>query len=286
MATLNESKLNTLFRTLPEGLLVDSTWLRSRGYSSSLCSQYVAAGWLEQPARRVYQRTRTNLNDALTWQQVVISLQTVLDKALVVGGRTALELQGLSHYLSAQMREVHLYGPEAPPTWLDDLPVSVTFRHHTGKRLFTDDLLTPGLTSLDWNLKTGVGVNDDPLRNGYRQLDWGPWNWPLTVSTVERAILELLDQLPNDESFHQADKLMEGLTMISPRRMAKLLTGCRSVKVKRLFFFFAERHQHRWLSQLDPAQFDLGAGNRVLVKGGKLNSRFHITVPEDLDGLQ
>ena len=27
-------------------------------------------------------------------------------------------------------------------------------------------------------------------------LGWGPADWPLTVSTVERAILELLDEVP------------------------------------------------------------------------------------------
>jgi hypothetical protein len=31
--------------------------------------------------------------------------------------------------------------------------------------------------------------------------------------------------------------------------------------------------------------FDLGAGKRLLVKGGKLNQAYQITVPEDLNGV-
>src|ERR1035437_970236 len=69
-------KLNQLGRLLPEGLLVDAAWLSQRGYSTSLRSQYVAAGWLAQPTRQVYQRPR----GSLSWQQVVISLQTLLER--------------------------------------------------------------------------------------------------------------------------------------------------------------------------------------------------------------
>jgi len=79
--------------------------------------------------------------------------------------------------------------------------------------------------------------------------------------------------------------LMEGLANLSPRRMQKLLVGCRSVKVKRLFFFFADRHQHRWLKQLDKSKVDLGSGKRMLVRGGKFDRTYQITVPEDLHGV-
>ena len=107
MAARTVNKLNQLEHLLPEGLVTDAAWLGKHGYSSSLRSQYVSTGWLEQPTRQVFRRTRGSLN----WQQVVISLQTLLAKNLVVGGRTALELQGYSHYLAHETKEVHLYGP-------------------------------------------------------------------------------------------------------------------------------------------------------------------------------
>lgn len=260
---------------------MDSQWLRDHGYSTSLVAKYVAAGWLEKPARRVYRRPR----GALTWQQVVISLQVVLQLPVSLGGRSALELQGFGHYLSGGLRAVHLYSAEPLPRWLADLEIGVVFRHHNDARLFATETVPRGLTSLDWNLKSGASHSNDPAHGAFRVVGWGPWDWPITVSTPERAILEVLEELPNHESFEQADRLMEGLSNLSPRRLRKLLADCKSIKVKRLFFFFADRHGHQWLRRLPATDFDLGTGNRSLVKGGKLDRRYHITVPEDLDGL-
>ena len=106
----------------------------------------------------------------------------------------------------------------------------------------------------------------------------------MTVSTPERAILELLDELPERETFHQVDVLMEGLRNLSPKRLQALLVDCKSIQVKRLFFWFAERHQHAWLRRLDRTAIDLGKGKRMIVRGGKLDTKYNITVPGDLDG--
>lgn len=105
-------------------------------------------------------------------------------------------------------------------------------------------------------------------------------------STPERAILELLDELPDHESFDQADQLMGALATLSPRRLQRLLEDCVSVKVKRLFFYFADRHGHAWLKALDRDAIDLGSGNRVLAKGGRLDPTYKITVPRSLDAGQ
>jgi hypothetical protein len=261
MVTRSDSKLNRLQQELPEGLLADAAWLGARGYSSALRSQYVRAGWLDSPARRVYRRSRT----PLTWQQVIISLQTLLDLPLAVGGRTALEQQGYAHYLSAEMREVHLYGPKRPPTWLDSLPLDLTFHWHNSLRLFPGDADVPPEPSPVMVSAAGTHL-------------------PIRYSSKERAVLELLDELPERESFHQVDALMEGLSDLSPRRLQTLLEACASVKVKRLFLFFADRHRHAWRSRLDVSRIDLGSGKRVLVKGGKLDPNYHITVPSDLGG--
>lgn len=103
------------------------------------------------------------------------------------------------------------------------------------------------------------------------------------MSTPERAILELLDEVPQRETFHQADVLMEGLRNLSPGRLQKLLVDCRSVKVKRLFFWFAERHNHAWLKRIDRSAIDLGQGKRMLIRGGRLDKKFNITVPKNFD---
>ena len=254
------SLLNRLDRELPEGLLAHSAWLRKKGYSRQLLGHYVAAGWLERAAHGVFRRPR----GTLSWQQAVVSLQTLLpDDPQAVGGRTALELQGYAHFLPRKIREIHLYGPRPLPTWLGKLPLEERFVHHNSRRLFGSGPSPDGLTFL-------------PL---------GLWDWRIALSTPERALLELLDELPRHESFQQVDTLMEGLPTLSPRRLQQLLVDCESIKVKRLFFFFADRHAHAWLKRLNKDRIDLGAGNRMLVAGGKLDRTYRITVPDDLDAV-
>ncbi|WP_426426107.1 type IV toxin-antitoxin system AbiEi family antitoxin domain-containing protein [Bradyrhizobium genosp. A] len=277
MVRPNDRPLNRLEREVPEGILVDAAWLKKRGYSRQLLSHYVSAGWLTQPTRGVYCRPR----GSLSWQQVVISLQAVLDYPLLVGGRTALELQGHAHYLPHEQKEVHLYGPKPPPTWLYKLPLQARFVYHNDRKLFRSALPMKGLTRLEGG-KTDTGTAQD----SWTIQSWGQWNWPLALSTPERAALELLDELPKRESFHQAHVLIQSLFNLSPRRLQKLLADCRSVKVKRLFFFFADQHTHAWLKRLDKNTIDLGKGKRMLVKGGKLDKAYQITVPEDLDAVR
>lgn len=282
MAKQKQGKLHLLERSLPEGLIVDAAWLSKHGYSTSLRSQYVAADWLQQPARQVYRRPRGSLR----WQQVIISLQTLLDYPLFVGGRTALELQGYAHYLAHETKEIHLYGPQRPPAWLNKLRVDVRFLYHNDRRLFPNEPALRAYSSLNWNSRKAQGSTTDSLDFGLTVQPWAQWDWPLTLSTPERAVLELLDELPGRESFHQVDKLIEGLPNLSPNRLQKLLADCRNVKVKRLFFFFADRHQHAWAKRIKKNAIDLGKGKRMLVKGGKFNSTYQITIPEDLNGVQ
>ena len=240
MTKQKDTKLKWLEHNLPDGLHVDASWLARHGYSTSLRSQYVAAGWLERPARGVYRRP----GKPMTWEQVVISLQILLKRPFAVGGRTALELQGYGHYLRREAKEVHLYGPEHPPGWLRKLRLGTSFVYHNNCRLFGDEAALS--VSYDFNGHSEESGSGQLAQHGLTVLRWGQSDWPLLVSSPERAILELLDELPNRESFHQADMLMEGLTHLRPRRLQDLLARCRSVKVKRLFFFFADRHQHAW----------------------------------------
>ena len=44
------------------------------------------------------------------------------------------------------------------------------------------------------------------------------------------------------------------------------LEECRSVKVKRLFLFMAEKARHAWFEALDLDRIDLGSGKRVIPK--------------------
>ena len=281
--------LNRLHRLLPEGMLADAAWLTAEGYPSSLRSRYVASGWLQSVTRGVFRRPlyMPGADESvapLRWQHVVISLQSVLKRPIAVGGRTALELDGFAHYASsAGPREVHLYGDEAAPGWLGKLPIETAFVFHNAGRLFPGEAIPDAVVGLESVIADGDSPNPASVRGSLTWRYFGDGQWPMVVSTPERAILELLDELPNKESFHQADMLMEGLTSLSPRQMGRLLQKCRSIKVKRLFLWFADRHRHAWLRRLDRRGIDLGSGKRMLVRGGKLDSKYLITVPRDLD---
>ena len=289
MTKQNRDKLNRLHRLLPEGFIADAAWLTAAGYPSSLRSQYLKSGWLQRVTRGVYRRPlhHPGVDEAvapLSWQHVVASLQLVMKQSISVGERTALELNGYAHYVSSgSPREIHLYGDERASGWLGQLPIETSFVFHNAKKLFP---------TIPISKKRGL-VGDGSvyrrlpnLTDTRSDLDWfrfGTGDWPIYFSTPERAVLEILDELPDKETFEQVDVLVESLVNISPRRMVQLLQECRSIKVKRLFFWFADRHKHAWLERMERDGLELGSGKRMLVKGGKLDPKYLITVPAELD---
>ena len=284
------TKLHILQRLLPQGLLADAAWFTHWGYRSSLRNRYRAGGWLQQVTRGVFRRPlykpgREDEEVPLRWQHVVISLQMIMARPIVVGGRTALELRGFSHYTSSSGPwEIHLYGDEAAPGWLKKLPLETPFVCHNARKLFRAEPISDAFKALNAILSSDEPDFRTPIHGSLTWTDVGDWDWPLVLSTPERAVLELLDELPERETFHQADMLLEGLTNLSPKRLNRLLRECRSVKVKRLFLWFADRYRHAWLTQLDRDRIDLGSGKRMLVREGRFDPKYQITVPEDLDG--
>ena len=272
------NKLNRLLQTVPDGFLVEASTLAYNGYKESLRNKYVERGWLTRPARGVYQKVSSGLGrEEMTWQWVVFSLQTGLaalpnpkieNRRVLVSGLTALELQGMGHYVPLGGRnEVHLSSYSTLPGWVYKLPIKQNFICHKLGRLFDEKDLERHYPKL-----YGSHVRDwsgDPERS-------------LTTNPPELAILELLELIPRDQDFDAVDAIFEGLTELRPKLTSDLLLICKSVKVKRLFFWFARRHNHAWLKHLDEGKVDLGSGKRAIVKGGKLDKRYSITVPEHL----
>jgi hypothetical protein len=260
MVGQKNSKINQLQRLLPEGLVVDTAWLDAHGYKRQWREKYVASGWLEGVARGVYQRPHAVSEPNVAWQRVVVSLQGPLATEVLLGGRTALELAGLGHYVPMGSELlVHLYAAAPLPRWVQRVPTDAQFVEHRSTKLFAPDF------------------------QGHTDVPWGHWGWKMRTSSPERGLCELLDQVPDVETFHQADVLMEAANTLSPRRVQAVLEACRSIKVKRLFLWFAERHQHAWFARLDVRRIDLGRGKRQLVPGGRYDTKYQITVPEHLD---
>jgi hypothetical protein len=213
-------------------------------------------------------------NDPLRWDVVVLSLQQVMHKALHVGGRTAVELAGYAHYLEAgETSTVYLYGQGAP-SWLTALPSTARFELRPD-RLFANS--GTGVEMRRFDLRSGEA--SAPTRDAERK---STWEWSLTMSVPERAILEMMDELPQQESFHQVDAVMEGMANLRPQLLGRLLQECKSVKVKRLFLWYADRHRQSWLKHLDLSAIDLGRGKRQLVPAGRFDARYQITLSAEL----
>ena len=254
---------------VPPGFLVDTAWLARHGVSRQLTYRYAKSGWLERVARGLYRRPFSQVlppDAAADWMVPLLSAQRIMGYDIHVGGPTALSLRGHSHYLPLEADEtVYLYSDEMP-RWLSRLPLQSELRLRK-KRLFDDRLL--GVENTDFGPPTTSGAGQQP------------WEWPVQASSPERAILEALDELPDNEGFHALDMAFEGLVSLRPRKLQALLESCRSVQVKRLFFVFADKHDHAWRKHLNPSEIDLGSGDRAFTKGGRLHPHYGITVPPE-----
>lgn len=281
MSMQRGQKLNLLQHLLPEGLVVSAAWLEDRGYSSALRGKYVANGWLKQPARGIYTRPGAETR----WQHLVISMQSLMRQPVAVGGLSALELQGYGHYVRmGKGQRVYLYTETRLAKWVHEVDPSLHFEQRNARRLFKEADIEHAVTELPDLMVPADHTEMSHVSGGLRRFAWGDREWPMIVSSPERATLEFLDELPNRQSFEHAADLFTGLANLSPRRLQKLLERCDSVKVTRLFLWFAERYEHAWLKHLDIEAIDIGSGKRVIAKSGRLDSKYQITVPENLDG--
>lgn len=245
-----------LLSLLPEAQVVDRAWLQERGFSRPRVDAFVRSGSLQAVARGAYRRP----GPPLKWQHLVYSLQE-LGLDLHVGGLSALQEQGLSHYLPmGRTSVIQLYGKDAPPGWLAKMEGDFTFTFHKLK-LFE-------------SLPEGAMVNKP----------FGHWDWAIHYATPELALLELAADVKTKADFIRLDSLFESAVNLRPVLLQSLLMVCTQVKAKRLFLWFAERHEHAWFKALSIDMVELGSGKRMIVAGGVLDRRYQITVPKEMVG--
>ncbi|WP_091842676.1 type IV toxin-antitoxin system AbiEi family antitoxin domain-containing protein [Bosea lupini] len=266
------SKLKQLLQAIPPGFLVDMAWMRRHAISRQSVSAYVKQRWLERVRQGVYRRpfsTGASREAATGWKIPLLSAQWIMGHSFHVGGTSALSLHGHSHYLQLRGNvAIYLYGSDIP-TWLVELQ--------------TDARLVRRSDALFGEQLTGVEDSEFSLSDGPdAELPLSPWRWPIRMSSAERAILEALDELPNKESFHTLDVTFESLVNMRPKLLTALLAQCQSVKVKRLFFVYADKHAHAWRKHIDMSRIDMGRGDRALAANGRLHPTYRITVPADL----
>ena len=236
MATTNKSKLNTLYTKLPTGAPLTSAKLADMGISADLAVHYARAGWLKRLARGIYCRP----GESLEMHPSLIVLEEQIP-GLHVGGKTALEWYGVRQYAS-QHPKLHLYGwiTARLPEWFTTHFPSEYHR----KRLFKK---TP---------QQMTGVVRFEMRTGA----------PL-VSTSERALLEMLDEVGVRQPLQEAREIAEGTYNLRADVMTDLLKRCTSVKTVRLCLTLARELSLPWAEKLDLAALPKGSARPWISKG-------------------
>jgi Transcriptional regulator, AbiEi antitoxin, Type IV TA system/Transcriptional regulator, AbiEi antitoxin N-terminal domain len=266
------SDLVSLRSLVPEGIPIISSWLRAQGFSSTLQQRYQSSGWLKSLGYGAVYRPET----PLTWQRTLAALQAQ-GFLFHVGGNTALYLQGLGHYLPLGALTVHVYLQDRPPKWLEHLSFEDTVWKWHQSRLFDDPNIHAKPVK---NLRHPETLASVSKRLGVVAFHFSDLELPLIISTPERASLELLNELPERESWETVTETFAGLVNLRPNLVMKLLKACTTIKTKRLFLVQGELHQHLWFNHLKLDDLDLGQGKRQVYSGGILHPKYQITVPK------
>ena len=190
--------------------------------SGQLVHHYVMHGWLKRLGRGVFVLPGGELD-------LYASLAAGLKNAHV-GGKTALAWHGFRHNLYYKER-VQVYGRGQPkvPTWLMD--------------------------------RFDVEVHNRDLFKNYDECGLETWkDFPeLKVSEPERAVLEMLSDVPKRQSLEEAQAVVETLYSLRPTLMETMLKNCRSVKTVRLFALMAKVASLPVLESVDPACLRVGS---------------------------
>ena len=250
---IKRTKINNLIQTTPKGLVLLSTWLASEGYPYELQQRYRRSYWLKSIGKGAMLKT----SDSLTLSGAISALQKQANLDIHIGGRSALELSGVAHYLQVNLDEITLFTESK-----SSLPLWFTNNRWDAKpKIFNLSLFRED--------KTGLTIYQDG-------------ELTMNISGAARAMMECLSLCPNQFPLIEAYELMEGLVTLRPAQIQTLLEQCKSVKVKRLFLYFAEKAAHSWFKYIDTQSVDLGSGVRSLLNKGAFVSKYQLVLPKEL----
>lgn len=247
-------KINHILSAWPLGAIATQRWLHEHDVSPSLIQKYQRSGWVERVGHGAWKRC----GDDVDWQGGVFALQHDGSGRVWPGGATALSLAGYRHYLTFGQQVIDLFGTQGTllPGWFCKYPWQVEVNFHPGG-LFAE-------------------MEDVAL-----QVFQVPHSrFELKISTPERAVLELIHQSANEMLFSSVVDVLSGMSSLSPRRLQRLLEACNSIRVKRVFLLLARNAGHAWYGRIDLSRIDPGKGKRQIIRGGRLDKEFLITVPE------
>lgn len=246
------TKINQALIDWTPGSIHGHDWFESKGLSTRLTYFYYEQGILEKIGPGVYSKK----NDPVTWQGLINFLQQELGLSVHISGKTALELQGSSHYATMGRPIINLVSYEIKelPSWI--YKVSQDFKINFRKS---------SLLSKEEYLHT-----QDKQKISVR------------LSHRELAILELIDELDLKNGFETVENYMNSLNTLRSSVLQEILESCKSIKVKRVFLYMSERLELPYFKQLNQSKINIGSGKRVIVLGGRFDKKYNITVdPEE-----
>ncbi len=253
MNTENQSKINQLLSSQPIGTIMQAFWLKDQGYSLELQKRYKKSRWLEAIGNGALKR----VNDNVSYEGAIYALQKQSKLTIHPGGRTALSLLGLGHFIDFTATNVILFGVknENLPTW---------FKKY------------------DWGTK--INYNKTAFLPAEKFLQEKEFkNFSIKISNAPRAIMECLYLVPGKQDLMECFHFMESMNNVRPGVVQELLESCESIKVKRLFLYLADKVNHDWFKKLEIDKIDLGKGKRSVVMNGIYDSKYKITVPKELE---
>lgn len=245
MNTESRSNIKKLIGLIPDNGIVTTAFLRKNGFSYSSLFGYKSYGWIDEFGHGAYCRHAHTPSiyaglDAATNQ---------LGLNVRVGGRSALARKGYLHFIPFQDQKVSLYllRGQRLPKWF-------SAQYHNAYTISATTILPAdlGITSA-----TESGFH-------FKQ------------SAPERAILELLEQVPRNVQLNECYQILEMMATLRTSLVQELLEKCSSVKVKRLFLLLAEDLNHAWLKDINLSHINLGSGCRVIDNGGTFNTKFNL----------
>lgn len=257
MSSASGTKINQLLKLWPQGAVATSNWLEAQGAYQQLVHEYERSAWLERLGKGAFKKS----GDKIEWQGALYAIQKHLKTPIHVAAKTALSLQGVSHFVPlGRGYPIYLFG-------------------------------TPTAKLPLWFKKTDWGVRPEYVRTlflgpqeslGVEEVAQGAFS--ILASSRERAILEVCYLVPQHQGYEETRLLLEGLQTLRPKLLQSLLEQCESVKTKRLFLHLAEACNVPWLSKLDLSKISLGKGKRSIAKGGIYDSKYQLIVPKIHEG--
>jgi hypothetical protein len=248
------TKISKLISGWTKGTIRTSSAFKNEGVSNELVRRYLQSNWIQKVGNEAYKL----FGDEIDFFGATQALQEQMGKSVRIGGKSALSILGYAHYLPQNKVISHLYGKykENLPAWFFQYEWKDNYKYHT-TNMFDVDL---------------NGFMTEINHNGL----------PVKISSPELAMFEMLYLIPSDQSFQEAFLIIENLRTLRAEKVQTLLEKCKSVKVKRLVLFMLEENEQDYFGSIDVTKVNLGSGKRMIVKSGKYNSKYQITIPADL----